>query len=167
MKGSSRFLLCAVIAGVVAFVGTKLYAAEHAGKEHAGATHEHAGTPQVEAPKPVEPTHEEIRMAMQTYALEVTNKNGGFFPIHDDKTGQDRKLTFQRVHERVGKLSTRDGYFSCADFTDQTTEEALDVDFWVTMKEGGQLEVTASEVHKVNGKPRFTYNEKDEKIMLE
>ncbi|MBI4436452.1 MAG: hypothetical protein HY590_03430 [Candidatus Omnitrophica bacterium] len=140
MKGDSRLLLYAVIAGVVAFAGTKLYA--------------------------VEPTHEEIRTAMQTYALEVTHKNGGFFPIHDDKTGQERKLTFQRVHERVGKLSTKDGYFSCADFVDQTTGEALDVDFWVTVSPDGTLNVTDAEVHKVNGKPRFTYNEKDEKIML-
>ena len=164
------------------------HAKEHAGKEHAGtATQTQAASTQTSATpvqatvtqatsaepavmqevvgKTLEPTNQEIRMAMKTYALEVTNQNGGFFPIHDEKTGTDRKLTFQRVHERVGKLSTRDGYFSCADFNDQTSGEALDVDFWVTMQ-NGILQVTGSEIHKVNGQARFTYNEKDEKIFL-
>ena len=102
---------------------------------------------------------------MQAYALQVTEKNGGAFPIFDDRMGKERKLTFQRIHERVGRLSTRDGYFSCADFMDKETGEKLDVDFWVTMKDG-KLEVTGSEIHKVNDKPRFTYNDKDEKVML-
>ena len=81
------------------------------------------------AGKTAEPTHEEIRIAMKSYALEMTSQHGGFFPIHDDRTGKNRKLTFERVHERVGKLSTRDGYFSCADFVDQESGEPLDVDF--------------------------------------
>lgn len=192
MRKVNRFLLYGLMVSIVAW-GTALYAAEHPGatqgeagttkehagttKEHAGTTKEHAGTtpavatmPVVPAAPPqrvlsVEPTNEAIRSAMQVYALQVTNQNGGFFPIHDEKTGKDRRLSFQQVHQRVGKISTRDGYFSCADFVDQETGEVLDVDFWVTLT-GGQLQVTASEIHKINGQPRFTYNEKDEKIIL-
>lgn len=173
-----RVLLWAVVAGLVVFPITKLYAAEHPGKEQPGATtgqktttKEHAGatqqTPSAKehAGKTAEPSNQEIRMAMQAYAMAVTGRNGGSFPIHDDKAGKDRKLSFQRIHERVGKLSTQDGYFSCADFVDQESGEKLDVDFWVMMKDG-KLEVTNSEIHKVNDKPRFTYNEKDEKVML-
>ncbi len=145
-KGASRLLLWAVAASLVAFGVTTLYAAEHAGKG-------------------VEPTNTEIRAAMKNYALTTTAQNGGAFPIFDERIGKERKLTFQQVHERVGKLSTRDGYFSCADFMDQQTGEKLDVDFWVTMKDG-KLEVTGSEIHKVSDKPRFTYNDKDEKVML-
>ena len=147
-----------VIAGVVMGGVSRLYAAEHAGKEHAGTTQQTAVS--------VPPTNEEIRAAMKGYALLTTKTKGGSFPIFDDRIGKERKLTFQQVHQRVGKLSTRDGYFSCADFVDQASGEKLDVDFWVTVTEG-KLEVTASEIHKVNDKPRFTYNGKDEKVMLE
>lgn len=178
MEKLNRLILCAVVVNVAVLGSSRLYAEhqEHAGKEptgttaHGGVTPAVAVLPQsaVSAPSavpPTRPTNEEIRAAMQSYALRVTDENGGFFPIHDEKTGADRKLTFQQVHQRVGKLSTRNGYFSCADFVDQATGEALDLDFWVTM-EGEKLEVTATEIHKVGGNPRFTYNDKDEKIIL-
>lgn len=194
MRGkTSRLLLWAVMISVVLFQAAKLYAAEHPGKtqeqvgtttkehagttsttervgqskEHAGATptQEHAGKTQEHASTTVVPTDEQIRQAMQLFALQTTSQHGGYFPIKDERIGKERKLTFQRVHQRVGKLSSRDGYFSCADFVDQETGEKLDIDFWVTMKDG-KLQVTGAEVHKVNDKPRFTYNEKDEKIRL-
>lgn len=159
MKRMNGLLVWALAATLSVWGAARLEAEEHPGKEHAGK--EHAGKPVVPA---VSPTDEAIRTAMQAYALEVTHQNGGSFPIHDEKTGHGRKLTFQQVHQRVGKLATRDGYFSCADFVDQETGETLDVDFWVTVKDG-VLQVTGSEIHKVNGQPRFTYNEKDEKII--
>lgn len=169
MKGFNGALLGAIIVSFIALGSTRLYAEhqEHAGKEHAGKEHAGKDAGEIQAPvvQPVEPTNEEIRMAMQTHALEVTHQNGGSFPIYDEKAGKERRLTFQEVHQRVGKLSTKNGYFSCADFVDQESAETLDVDFWVTM-EDGVLKVTESEIHKVNGQPRFTYNEKDEKVIL-
>jgi len=192
MSRRDQLLLWTVVVSLVTWGAAQLDAAEHPGKEHPGVTKEHAGTAKGQAggttpsavatpavatlpsappmtqekmSKPAEPSNEEIRMAMQAYALKVASEHSGFFPIHDDKAVKDRKLTFQRIHQRVGKLSTRDGYFSCADFVDEESGETLDIDFWVTLKDG-KLEVTGSEIHKVNGQARFTYNEKDEKIML-
>lgn len=133
------------------------FAAEHGGKEHGGEEHgggEHAGA------KVSQPSADQIRGAMNNYVIEQSKKTGTF-DVYDDEAGKMRKLSLVRVHERVGR--TGDYYYSCADFKDTGSNEMLDLDMDVEYK-NGNLAVADVRVHKVNGKERYTYDEKDNRI---
>lgn len=133
------------------------FAAEHGGKEHGGKEHsgeEHAGD------KVSQPSAEQVRGAMNDYVTKESKKTGTF-DVYDKETGAVRKLSLTRVHERVGK--TGNYYYSCADFKDTVSNEMLDLDLDVEYKDGG-LSVADVRIHKVNGKERYTYDEKDNRI---
>jgi len=157
-------------------------AAEHGGKEHAGAattqehggtttSQEHAGTPTTSAPPKaprrlgdqavkVEPSAKQLRDLIAAYVKEKSAK-AGTFTIKDDVTRATRQLKFVRVHERVGK--TGDSYYSCTDMKDTKTGELLDLDFDVAAR-GGTFGVVDVRIHKVQGKARYTYDEHDRRI---
>ena len=67
------------------------------------------------------------------------------------------------MHERVGK--TGDYYYSCTDMRDTSSRELLDLDFDVE-HDNGLLTVVDVRIHKLNGKPRYTYDDKDNRIPL-
>lgn len=135
-----------------------VFAAEHGGKEHGGTTtQEHGGKLELKAP-----SSDDIRAAMKAY-VDKKSQDTGTFDILDPETGKARKLKFERVHERVGK--TGDYYYSCADFTDADSGEKLDLDLDLADKDG-KLEVVDVRIHKVSGKERYTYDEKDNRIPL-
>ncbi len=164
-------------AGIALVVGTFAFqplswAAEHGGKEHAGKEHaghdhakEHGGTAMQSQPAvvAVEPTPEAIRSSISGFIDEAVQQNGSY-TITDEVTGQVRNLELIRVHERVGK--TGDYYYSCTDMTDVDTGETLDLDFDVIAASDGALRVQSDRVriHKVNGQPRYTYDENDHMI---
>ncbi|MBI1976557.1 MAG: hypothetical protein HYS56_03515 [Candidatus Omnitrophica bacterium] len=131
------------------------FAAEHGGKEHGGTT-----AAQQTAKSP---SKDDIRNAMQAYVAEEAKKTGGNFEVVDPDTGNTRRLQLIRVHERVGK--TGNYYYSCADFKDVDTGEALDLDLDVEDRDG-KLQVADVRVHKVGGAARFTYDENDNRIPL-
>ena len=123
--------------------------------EHGGATHEHGGTA-VQA----EPSAEQIRQTIQQYVQGIA-KQQGTFSINDPVTGATRQLELVRVHDRVGKTGPL--YYSCTDMRDTQTSEALDLDFDVSAT-GGNLTVVDQRIHKLNGQPRYTYDEHDNRI---
>lgn len=127
---------------------------EHGGKEHGGK--EHGGK------KVSTPSSDDIRNAMKAYVTEQS-KETGVLSIFDPEVKKDRKLALQRVHERVGK--TGDYYYSCADFKDTESGELLDLDLDVEDKDG-VLGVVDVRIHKLEGKERYTYDEKDNRIPL-
>lgn len=158
-------------------------AAEHGGKEPAGK--EHGGTTQAPAttqehggqehggqaaapasPKPampaMQPSAEQIRQAIRDDIAGI-EKEEGAFTIEDEVTGDLRTLTLVQVHERVGK--TGEAYYSCTDMKDAASGEVLDLDFDVA-DEDGALEVVDVRIHKVNGQPRYTYDDQDNRIPL-
>ena len=155
-------------------------AAEHGGKEHAG--QEHGGMTPAPAPTAptvvgapaatepsqqkampaLEPSAEQIRQAIRDYIASIEQEEGAF-TIEDEVTGTVRTLTLAQVHERVGK--TDDAYYSCTDMKDTASGETLDLDFDVT-DEDGILDVVDVRIHKVNGQPRYTYDEQDNRIPL-
>jgi len=170
------------IIGVLAAAPMKGSAAEHGGKEHAGSSTgvTSPAAPQA-APAPASssqtspaasqpstasataqtaPTAEQIRKAIRDYIAEIETDEGAY-TIDDEVTGQVRTLTLERVHDRVGK--TGDLYYSCTDMRDTKTNELLDLDFDVESYDG-QLEVVGERIHKVNGQPRYTYDDKDNRI---
>lgn len=134
------------------------FAAEHGGKEHGGiTTQEHSANAEVKAP-----SADDIRAEMKAY-VDKKSQATGTFNILDPETGKARSLKFERVHERVGK--TGDYYYSCADFTDADSGEKLDLDLDLE-DTNGKLAVVDVRIHKVNGKERYTYDEKDNRIPL-
>ena len=147
---------------------TPTMAAEHGGKEHAGQEHEGQPVAQVPAhvevpapkPTPVEPTAEQLRETIRNYVQDTSQEDGAFY-VDDEVTGETRELTLDHVHERVGK--TGDYYYSCADMKDMKSGELVDVDFDVEAAEGA-LDVVDVRIHKVNGKERYTYDDKDNRI---
>lgn len=141
------------------------FAAEHGGKEHAGkeqAGKEQGGKAVKAAAK--EPSKEDIQTAMRAYVDKQAAQAGGYFEVYDPDIGQTRRLSLLRVHERVGK--TGGYYYSCADFKDIGSEEMLDLDLDVQDK-NGVLSVVDVRIHKIEGEPRYTYDEKDNRIPLE
>lgn len=150
--------------------GRAVWAAEHGGHEHGGtttapapsATKEHGGTPAASRPAPVEPPAEAIRQTIRDYVKQVIKKDGKF-TIHDDVTGTTRELDLVRVHQRVGKTGPL--YYSCTDMRDKKTGQLLDLDYDVKAT-GMKLEVVDVRIHKVDGKARYTYDDKDRRIAV-
>lgn len=167
-------------AGIVLGIGTFAFqplswaekkTQEHGGKEHGGQEHggtavqEHGGAT-VAIPKPVlaivEPAPDAIRASISGF-IDTAVQANGYYSILDPVTGSVRDLELVQVHERVGK--TGNYYYSCTDMTDLDTGEMLDLDFDVS-NDNGVLRVLADNVriHKVNGQPRYTYDENDNMI---
>ena len=108
-----------------------------------------------------EPTPEQLRGTIREY-IQRQEQQTGAFTIPDTKlNGKLRTLSLVQVHERVGK--TGDYYYSCTDMNDVATNDKLDLDFDVA-DTGKELKVVAVRIHKDNGKPRYTYDDKDNLI---
>jgi len=150
-----------ILAGLFVVVGLSplVLAAEHGGQEHGGK--EHGGTATQQTKK--EHSKDDIRDAMKSFVEAQAQKTGGNFEVIDPDTNKTRRLQMVRVHERVGK--TGDYYYSCADFKDVDTGEMLDLDLDVE-DQNGSLKVVDVRLHKVEGDPRFTYDENDNRIPL-
>ncbi|MBI3011978.1 MAG: hypothetical protein HYY58_05775 [Candidatus Omnitrophica bacterium] len=166
MNHQQRRIALVVAMGVWGLLpGGPAFAAEHGGKEHGGtATQEHGGTTQEHGGQAVkaEPSAEQIRQTIEQYVKGREAKDGAF-NIKDEVTGTTRKLTFVRVHDRVGK--TGNLYYSCTDMRDTATGELLDLDFDVD-ESHGHLHVVDTRLHKVAGQARYTYDDNDNRIPL-
>ena len=89
----------------------------------------------------------------------------GAFTVKDDKLGKEWALKLLGVHKKRIVNLGGNSFFACADFkTVGTGEKAkLDLDFYATKgPDGWRIDKTV--IHKVNGKPRYTYNEKNEMV---
>lgn len=107
------------------------------------------------------PTAEQLRQTIRDYITRQETALGAFTVPDAREKGALRTLTLVRVHERVGK--TGDYYYSCTDMTDAATGDVLDLDFDVA-DTGTALNVVAVRIHKDNGAPRYTYDDKDNLI---
>jgi len=157
---NNKRLLIAGLAGLFLFTISTAFCAEYGGKEHGGK--EHGGTDKkgVEAATN-EPSKAQIQKTMKEYINEQSEKKDGAFEVNDPETGKIRRLKLTRIHDRVGK--TGDLYYSCADFNDLDSKETLDLDLDVESRDG-KLSVKDVRIHKVAGKERYTYDEKDNRI---
>lgn len=165
-----RWIIVGIAAAGVSLGGAQGWVAEgaeHGGQEHGGAAHEHGGAAApsgvagaVVAPSAAEPSAEEIRRLIQTYVQQESQADSAF-SIPDEVTGATRRLEFVRVHERVGKTGPL--YYSCTDMRDTRTGELLDLDFDVDLSSGAP-QVVDARIHKVNGEPRYTYDDHDRRI---
>jgi len=122
---------------------------EHPGKEH----------PQEHPKSAQKVSTDDIDRAIRAHIEEKTKSSGGRFPVNDSVLNKTWELDLVRVHQ--DKLTPlADGtYFACVDFKAADGAE-VDVDFFLK-KEADRLAVTDTSVHKINGKARYSYKEKD------
>jgi hypothetical protein len=134
-------------------------AAEHGGREHGGSSPitKEGGSMQMQMQMP---SSVQIHQAMTDYISEM-KKTSGSFDVYDSEAGKTRRLELLNIHQRVGK--TGNYYYSCADFKDLDSGEKLDLDLDVK-ESGGTLGVVDVRIHKVDGKERYTYVDKDNRI---
>ena len=140
------------------FCGPAAFAGEHGGKEHGGK--EHGGMLHGTVMKKAQPTALEIKDTMGAY-IKAKSAKKGYFEIFDAVAGKLRHLQLKRIHDRVGK--TGELFYSCADFEDLESGQILDLDIDVENKDG-ILTVVDVRIHKVAGKPRYTYDKNDKRI---
>jgi hypothetical protein len=102
---------------------------------------------------------EDIDAAIRSNIEEKTKASAGKFVVQDDVLDKTWELELVRVHkDRLQALA--DGrYFACVDFK-AADGTMVDVDFFLK-KDGDKLAVTDTSVHKIDGKARYNYEEKD------
>ena len=92
-----------------------------------------------------------------TAEIQNAQKADGYYHLKDgDKTWN---LTLDHVHKERLARTDATTYFACTDFKSDDNH-TVDVDFF--MKDDGQKLVLAdTSLHKVDGKPRYNWKEKD------
>jgi hypothetical protein len=98
--------------------------------------------------------------AIKGWADQDAAKHGGWVEVEDPAQKKTLYLKLEKVHEdrlsRVGE----DTYFACADFVEKDGTK-YDIDVFMKGKTKGDLKNTEVSVHKVNGKKRYTWYEKN------
>jgi hypothetical protein len=102
---------------------------------------------------------DDVDAAIRAQIADQSKSTGGRFEVRDDVLNKTWSLELVRVHkDRLQALA--DGrYFACVDFK-AADGTMVDVDFFLK-KDGDKLVVTDTSVHKINGKARYNYEEKD------
>lgn len=108
--------------------------------------------------------NKEFNNVVEDHVAKKAAAEGGAFGIKDDKLGKEWALKLVGVHKKRIVNLGGNSFFACADFKTVSGEKAkLDLDFYATKgPEGWKIDKTV--IHKVDGKPRYTYNEKNEMV---
>jgi transglutaminase-like putative cysteine protease len=88
-----------------------------------------------------------------------TRENGGFFQISNDSL--DLSLKLVRVHTEYLSVLGPDEFFACVDLATENGD-VYDVDFFMKGKPG-DMELTRTSVHKLNGKPYYSWKQAEDK----
>jgi len=87
----------------------------------------------------------------------AAKETNGIYQLKDGDKTWDLKL--DKVHrERLSRID-ESTYFACTDFQ-SSDNHTVDVDFFMK-DDGGKLVMTDATLHKVDGKPRYNWKEKD------
>ncbi|HSP17735.1 MAG TPA: hypothetical protein VLV78_23525 [Thermoanaerobaculia bacterium] len=102
-------------------------------------------------------TMDELAKAITADIEATQQKNGGVYTMKDDQKTWSMKL--DHVHrERLAQIDPKT-YFACTDFKSDDGH-TVDVDFF--MKDDGEkLVMSDASLHKVDGKARYNWKEKD------
>lgn len=101
----------------------------------------------------------EIEQGIKDYVAEKVEKQGGYFHLPTD-TGELR-FKLVRVHTEYLSNLGPDSHFACVDLAD-VSGDVYDVDFFMK-GEPGNMSVTETTVHKLNGKPYYSWKQKEDK----
>ncbi|MBI4369898.1 MAG: hypothetical protein HY547_06690 [Elusimicrobia bacterium] len=131
------------------------------GKEHP----EHPKGKSSQAPEGSKAWMTQIRKEYDNAVCEVSKaKTNEPYIIHDDKLGKDWEIKLVRVHKKRIVSLGNNRFFACSDFKSvkKGEKDKLDLDFFATKNQDGTWNVEKVLIHKVNGIPRYTWNEKNE-----
>ena len=141
-------------------------AAEH--PEHP-TTHEHpAGSMEKSKQADQEKNFQnDFEKVVKDYIDSEAKKTNGVYTLRDDAANKDRKLKLLKVHKnKICMLDQGKTCFACADFRDLGSKDKLDLDFYYKKAEDGSLTIDKVLIHKLNGKPRFTYDKENKMVPL-
>ncbi|MBI2071044.1 MAG: hypothetical protein HYT79_10650 [Elusimicrobia bacterium] len=132
------------------------------GKEHP----EHPKGKPAQAPEGSKAWMKQIRNEYDAKVCEVGKGKSKTesYTIHDDKLNKDWELRVVKVHKnRIVQLG-KNQFFACSDFKSvkKGEKDKLDLDFFATKNPDGSWTIDKVLIHKVNGVPRYTWNEKNE-----
>jgi len=102
---------------------------------------------------------DDIDAAIRAHIEEKSKASGGRFEVRDDVMNKTWSLELVRVHKDKLQALADGRYFACVDFK-APDATMVDVDFFLK-KDGDKLAVTDTTVHKVDGKARYNYEEKN------
>lgn len=101
----------------------------------------------------------EIEAGIKAYIDAEAKENGGYFHVRDNNKNLRMKLV--RVHtEYLSNLGPK-YHFACVDLAD-VSGDVYDVDFFLK-GDPGEMDVTETSVHKLNGKPFYTWKQREDK----
>ncbi|WP_194975498.1 transglutaminase-like domain-containing protein [Aquiflexum lacus] len=97
----------------------------------------------------------EIEEGIKAFIDKETTQHDGYFLIND--TDRDLKLKLVRVHTEYLSNLGPNRHFACVDLADEKGD-VYDVDFFLE-GEPGNMVVTETSLHKLNGKPFYTWKQ--------
>lgn len=101
----------------------------------------------------------EIEAGIKTYIKEETEQGDGFF--HVTEKDKELRMKLVRVHTEYLSNLGPDRHFACVDLAD-VSGDVYDVDFFLAGKPG-EMDVTETTLHKLNGKPFYTWKQRENK----
>lgn len=113
-------------------------------------------TPSKPAPKVA---IDDIEAGIKAYIDAKTVENEGYFLVRDED--KLLRLRLVRVHTEYLSNLGPNSHFACVDLAD-VNGDVYDVDFFLEGKPGS-MEVTQTSVHKLNGKPFYSWKQKEDK----
>ena len=102
---------------------------------------------------------DDLDAAIRAHVEEKSKASGGRFEVRDDVLNKTWSLELVRVHKDKLQALADGRYFACVDFK-APDATMVDVDFYLK-KDGDKLAVTDTTVHKIDGKARYNYEEKN------
>jgi hypothetical protein len=102
---------------------------------------------------------DDLAKAITSDIQTTQDKNGGVYKMEDKDANKTWSMKLDHVHrERLARIDPKT-YFACTDFK-SNDGHTVDVDFF--MKDDGEkLVMSDATIHKVDGKPRYNWQEKD------
>ncbi|WP_114752234.1 transglutaminase-like domain-containing protein [Pleomorphovibrio marinus] len=101
----------------------------------------------------------EIEEGIKGFIDAYAEENDGYFVIEDK--GNELRLKLVRVHTEYLSNLGPERFFACVDLADQNGD-VYDVDFFME-GEPGAMKVTSTSLHKLNGKPFYTWQQLPDK----
>ena len=115
--------------------------------------------PQEHPPSGKKLSTDDIDAAIRAHVEEKSKTSGGRFEVRDDVFSKTWSLELVRVHKDKLQALADGRYFACVDLK-AADGTMVDVDFFLK-KDGDKLAVTDTAVHKIDGKARYNYEEKN------
>ncbi len=102
---------------------------------------------------------EEVDAGIRANIESMTRDGNGYFPLKNDSV--DLRLKLVRVHTEYLSVLGPNEFFACVDLATESGD-VYDVDFFLD-GEPGDMQVTRTDVHKLNGKPYYTWKQAKDK----